>query len=165
MRHRLADFPQNDINPFPMPDISEKVYIKKTKVVTLVNNQSGETTDMIEHAREYMSLHDGAAYVKLFRYGFTVLGRLSKRGTTLLCYVMSALKPGQNTVRISQGDVVTHFSALKGGNFYSAVTNLLEWGVIARTTEPEVYYINANIVFNGDRRKAHRQTKKKNKNQ
>jgi hypothetical protein len=78
---------------------------------------------------------------------------------------MSALKPGQNTVRISQGDVVAHFSALKGGNFYSAVTNLLEWGVIARTTEPEVYYINANIVFNGDRRKAHRQTKKKNKNQ
>jgi hypothetical protein len=153
---RIKDFTAYPDNPFSVPDIVQKTHVRKSRTDQFTNKSTGEVFDLLTQAKEYVDYHDSGRYIKLFHGSIGVVADLGIRGVALLCYVMANLKPGVSVIELPRKVITAdpRYSTLRGGGYYVGITDLLSHGIIARVASAsECYYINANILFNGDRKK------------
>jgi hypothetical protein len=155
----IREFTEYTDNPFNVPDIRMKRYISKGTINQLTNKSTGEVYDIASPSKEYMDLHDPGKYIKLFSDGVGIIADLGIRGVALLCYVMENLKPGVPIIELPRKLITAdiRYKTLKGGGYYVGIADLLSHGVIARVQGAcETYFINANILFNGDRKRMYK---------
>ena len=152
---KVKDFAPYPDNPFTPQGISRKLIMAKPKYDEMVNNDTGELVQFRAKSGEYEVLRDSMKYVKLATGSAGIIADLGIRGVSLFAYIMENLKPGKSVIKLNRTEVVksSRYANLKGGGYYMGIIDLLQHGVIARGAKVNEYWINSNIVFNGDRTK------------
>lgn len=98
--------------------------------------------------------------ITVFADSVAVIADLGARGITLLCYIMSNMKPGVYMIDLPRKEITKdpRYKSLKGGGYFVAVTDLLCHGIIARVDGfREYYYINQNIISSGNKNELFKQ--------
>lgn len=158
---RFKEYPSYDKPPFDMDGLHEMTVKKKVGSGKLIPGDTGELMDAAWWGEEFVKIIDRKTYIKLFVEGQAVMSKLSSAGVLVMTEILSRLRPNTSSVRIRQAEVVGKHTNLKGAGFYKGMCELLQYGVIARSKEPNEYYINPNMFFNGDRTRVFRNNKNK----
>jgi len=101
-------------------------------------------------------LSDNAIYSKLFRGNTEVLMGLSEPAAKMFYYISEFIGANKDEVCILQEDYL-QFAGYKAKSrltYYRGVEGLLKANIIARKTGSQsCYWINPNVLYNGDRTK------------
>ena len=113
---------------------------------------------------------DIATFVKVYLDGIKQYAELSKAGATLfeIVYKEISVPSGKDKDKIDINYYIAqkHISSLSKRTFERGLNELLEKEFIYRSVVADVYYVNVNFMFNGDRMvvvKAYRRAGSKHK--
>jgi len=148
---KISDFRQYESSPFPISGMEQKVVTKPGKTATMVSGDGAEMY-LQEAGKERSIVHDQEQYVKVFKYGLDTMKHLNQRSLCLVMMIMAHIQPRRNTVELTRAKAEAFSSKLAGASYYVAVVGLLDLGVIARTSNKKTFFVNPNMIFNGDRR-------------
>jgi len=151
----ITGYPSNRENPFKETVIE---HIEEGKKVMFGTSRQadqiidGKTGDLKGHAIFAKQIKvDKARFTKIYLSSIGALTNLSKTGMRVLKYVIEALKPNQDFI-IFDLDTARESSGYKSQrSIFNGIAELLEAGIIARSKNHLIYYINPTIIFNGDR--------------
>lgn len=148
---KYRDYPLYETAPFPIAGVTEvhkKVVVDRGETIS---HSTGEVVPSVWYKGGGVAFKDVRSYVKVFTPGLQVFAQLSYAGVIVLVEVLQRLKPHQNTFEMAQAEMVKKYRSLRGAQYYRGVCELLDYGVIARSKKRNVFFINVNMFFNGDR--------------
>lgn len=156
---KVSDFEEYEENPFLKQAVAEiNVSIKRR---TIRPKKQGADTNLLlvnGHGEEYGEasfVHqkevDEGEFTKLFKEGVARISGLSARGSKVWAYVCDQLKPGSTNIHFMFTQALAHTGYKTRANVVSGLAELLEGGILARSQEPSLYFINPTIMFNGNR--------------
>ncbi len=149
---RKSKYPEHDSYPFSTKEIENVVTKKRSKEV--VNENSGEVMVLTDMSKGGVVMIDKGNYIKMFPEGMLLIERIGKRGATLLFWILKDLKVHANEVLIDPKAAIEQNKNLRGDGFYVGLRELLDYGFLAgRKGKKNIFYINGNMFFNGDRRR------------
>jgi hypothetical protein len=141
-------------NPFIEDEIFQLNTGKKTIIVgsnrkVLVDSESGEieAVTMLHKFKEV----DKEIFVKLFIGEVQSLFDLSKSGLKVFGYILQTLRINEGTIYLNIPDMMTYCNYKSKMQCYRGLTELLANKIIAMSSQPNLWFINPKIVFNGDR--------------
>jgi hypothetical protein len=148
-----SDFPKFENNPFHEGTL-ESLNIRSFPIRPkgpIVNADTGEVLTKNVYLHKQTGFADNLNAVKVFNDSCEMLSNLSVPGIKVLFYVMVNLQKGSDKVYIGPLSVkkFTGYSANK--DVYKGIAELIEKGVIAKSTEVLIYFINPNILFSGNK--------------
>lgn len=153
---QLKYYKKWDSNPF-IPGMVGTAKVGRSDVkyaqasVPILNHATGEVRTVIGNAWKVNKRQDQTEFSKLFRDGLPVLAGLSKTGMLVFLYFVSELQKKKDTVIFDPREA-SKFAGVKfKHHLYNGIRSLLDNGVIAKTMDTGVYFINPGIIFNGDR--------------
>lgn len=131
-----------------------KKKIQVGKAGSLADLETGEV-----HATEISVIRevDRTEFVKLYREGVKRSFELSPSGTKLLTYVLNVVQDHKMTDRITlhffdyQERFPGDHNKMSKATFFRGFGELLNKGFIAQSNIPNLYYINPDLFFNGDK--------------
>jgi len=141
-------------NPFLSSEIIKidqgrrQVLAGTTKNV-LVNTETGETEGITLLAR-YKEV-DKSQFVKLFINEVSMLFDLSKAGIRVFGYVLQCLQINKDEIFINIPELMKYCNYKQSNQAYKGLAELVKNKIIAMSSRYSFWYINPNIVFNGDR--------------
>jgi hypothetical protein len=147
---------ENYPETFKPEGIEERTYIRRGTEVEMADKETGDIRLFQEIDQSRRTLHDSWIYTKLFRNKNIEIRDLSVPGFNLFYYVASSLKPLQKDICINENDFLSQFGYKPGSRrlYYQAVTELIGKKVLARKAGMNrCFWINSNVLFNGDRTK------------
>jgi hypothetical protein len=150
----IRDFPQQTQNPFLdgifLRTRDRTITARTGKQLALFDHDTGEELDesVFLGVRQRV---DRAEFVKVFKAGLREWFNLSQKAFRVLNYLMDATKVGEHRIffSIKEAKEFTRYSSHV--TIQEALAELLEKRFIARTPESNLYYINPQMFFNGDR--------------
>lgn len=101
-------------------------------------------------------VHDSLPYTKFFKPGANGVKHLSIPASNLFNLICARLEINSKQICLNEDDFIDHFGYAKGSKrlFYKAVIELAGHDIIKKKAKfARCYWINANIIFNGDRTK------------
>jgi hypothetical protein len=154
----VSKLPQFEENPFietALKQIDENT-VKKTQFVNgnrgvenLVINQDGE---VIAHARFVRFIEvDEERFAKLYLSQFEAFWELSKTAIRVFGYIANNLIPNKDVVYIDMPDILKYTNYKEEKSIYKGIAELVNAGIMARSTSYIKYFINPLVFFNGDR--------------
>jgi hypothetical protein len=161
MRYKkLTQYEQHDSNPFLDHMIKEAPPIKRRVEFVGQNGRGAASTQLVnpktgEVEVEQMFFRvrkvDEEKFVKLFTARFEQLWDMSKAAMRVFGYIIQSLEPGRDRFifRMKECQETTKYVARN--TITTALSELVELGLIARTQYPNEFYINPMLVFNGSR--------------
>jgi hypothetical protein len=151
---KLQNMPKYPVSPFGFEGIELDPF-GKWKRKRFRKEGSDEVEEYSEEVRQPGEWTDTLQYVKLYlknskggKWG------LSHCGHNLFWYIITHIKPKQNFIHISEDEFLREFEYKKSSTkmYYIAVKELIERGIIAQMSgERRGFWVNHNIVFNGER--------------
>jgi predicted transcriptional regulator len=148
---RIIDYPKNEENPF----IHELLSIKrKNKIVAVARNKSvvdrltGEATDAV-----FMGIQrevDKEDFVKIFTSGMKELFDLSKNTLKVFSYLLS-ITSFDDKIFFELNHCKKYTGYTSRETIFKAIRELLQNGIIAKSLHPNMYFINPNYFYKGDR--------------
>jgi hypothetical protein len=155
----LNKFPEYDENPFMENAIQEinehsvkkKVFIKGNKsVLTQVINDNGE---IVAHSAFLKTIEvDESQFVKVYLSRFGAFYELNKSSIKVFGYILNKCIIPNKDIFYIDFDEAKAFTGYSANNIIRAgLSCLVQQGIIARSTNPYKYYLNALVFFNGDR--------------
>jgi len=148
---KISDFRQYDDSPFSVAGIDPRMVTKRGKTATMVS-PDGVEVRLKEAAQERSIMHDPQQYIKVFKYGLDTMKFLNGRALCMAMMVMEHLQPRRNTVELTRHKAGVFSPKIAGASYYIALVELLDLGVIARSRDRKTFFVNPNMIFNGDRR-------------
>jgi hypothetical protein len=151
---KISDYPTTIESPFTV-EITTKQFAPNTehKVVT---DDDGVAYAMYEIPKNKTVMHDPAAYCKHYKGTSNVLMALKEPANKMYYYIHEHLDVNRDEICILMDDYLL-FAGYKASNrlnYYRAIEGLLAANIIARKVGMgSCFYINPNIIFNGDRTK------------
>ena len=141
-------------NPFINSDIikidqERRQILAGTTKNVLVNTETGETEGITLLAR-YKEV-DKSQFVKLFINEVSVLFDLSKAGIRVFGYVLQCLRVNKDEIFINIPELIKYCKYKTTPQAYRGLAELVKNKIIAMSSRYSFWYINPNIVFNGDR--------------
>jgi hypothetical protein len=156
---KVSDFQEYEENPFLEQAVAEiNVSVKRRTIKP--KKQGADTTLLLvnglgEEYGEASFVHqtevDEQEFTKLFKEGVARIAGLSARGSKVWGYVCEQLKPGATNIHFMFTQALAHTGYKTRANVVSGLAELLEAGILARSQEPSLYFINPTIMFNGNR--------------
>ena len=156
---KVSDFEEFEENPFLKQAVAEiNVSVKRRTIRP--KKQGADTTLLLVNGlgEEYGEASfitqkevDEGEFTKLFREGVARISGLSARGSKVWGYVVEQLKPGSTNIHFMFTQALAHTGYKTRANVVSGLAELLEAGIVARSQEPSLYFINPTIMFNGNR--------------
>jgi hypothetical protein len=126
-----------------------KVITKKV-VNQLMDPKTGEVFEVLQAGEE--KVIDSLPFVKVYYEMLAFMVRTNCQATIKLSlYIMNDLEYKDSYVYLRSSEVCKDLGWKTKGPFYKAVKGLIEACVIARTEIVNLYYVNPNMVFNGNR--------------
>lgn len=143
------------------PDCPYTVELQSKLIVPNVDHKTmsdddGKLYGMYEIPKGRTIIVDNASYNKVFKGNSTVLMNMPEPAAKMFYYITERLKPNSNQICIVRDDYLKFAGYKPNGNltYYRALDGLLEANIIARMAgNTTCYWINPNIIFNGDRTK------------
>lgn len=141
-------------NPFMGIEIFEIKKGNKTVIAGstnkyLVDGQSGEAEAITLLAKKQEI--DKEEFAKVYIDQIQSLFNLSKSGIRVFAYLLSALKINKGEVYINILRVMEFCKYKQRNQAYKGLAELINNNIIAMSKDPNIWYINPNIVFNGNR--------------
>lgn len=136
--------------------ITERQITSREDERETVDTTTGEIYMMRKIPHNRMVKHDGAIYTKLFRGNITNFTELSIPAYKLFLYICNILRPNSCEVYIDSEDFLIQCGYTKTSKrvFYQAIEELaIHNTIIKKANTDKSYWINTNILFNGDRTK------------
>lgn len=152
---KITEYDTFSTSPFTV-EISSKLVAAKPDHQVIEDKATGKIYGMYEIPKNKSVPHDKASYTKLFHGNGKFLMTMPEPSYRLFTYIHDNLKANSDTICIPM-EVFLEYAGYKETNrptYYRAIEGLLKLTVLARVTgSPFCYYINPNILFNGDRTK------------
>lgn len=154
----VSKLPQFEENPFLENALKniETNTVRKTQFVNgskgvenIVSNQDGEVVGHTRFVR-YIEL-DEDKFAKVYLSQFGVFWELSKTAIRVFGYILTNLIPNKDIVYIDIQDALKYTGYREEKSLYKGIAELVNAGIIARSTSYIKYFINPMIFFNGDR--------------
>lgn len=150
--YKIKDFKEHDENPFVRDLIVPKK--RKTNVVAtknggLINYNTGEIEEDTLFLAQRKEL-DKEPFIKLFQTQLKALFGLSTTAIRVFGYLMEEMKFDDKVyIRWKKAKEFTGYKA--DTSIQRGLAELLDNAFIARTDDNNLYYINPQIFFKGDR--------------
>lgn len=146
-----------DEYPFPIEGIGKKIYTLKSDERQWADLSSGELMIVRPTDNNKEVDHDSLSYTKLFRNpSKEVLKNLSIPASNMFFMISCNIDINSKHICISEEDFASHcgYSAGSKRLYYQAIGELCVKGVLKRRSGfSRCYWVNANIIYNGDRTK------------
>lgn len=152
---KITDFETFHLSPFTV-EIGSRLIAPKVDHKVVEDKESGKMYGMYELPKGATVLHDSAKYTKLFKETSLILSSLTEPATKMFYYICEHLKVGSDEICIFKDDYLAFYSYKAANKFayYRAIEGLLKSCIIARKAgSTTCFFINPNILFNGDRTK------------
>jgi hypothetical protein len=94
---------------------------------------------------------DGAAFRKVFNGFFNQVLALSHNGKILLLYILANLGIDKEAVQVKRETVLEFMESTSDYMYKKAVRELIEREYIAKTESTDVFWINHDRMYNGNR--------------
>jgi hypothetical protein len=130
-------------------DKGKKTVIAGTTKQVLVDTDTGNV-EGITLLHKYKEI-DKEAFVKLFIKEIEALFGLSKTGLKVFGYILQSLRINEGTIYLNLIDVMAYCGYKSKMQCYRGLGELLANKIIAMSDQPNLWFINPKIVFNGDR--------------
>jgi len=115
----------------------------------VVDTTTGETTGIgLMHK---IKVVDKQQFVKLFTNEVSALFDLSKTGLKVFAYVLQALRINNDRIYINPFKVMEFCEYKTKRQVYKGLSELISSNIIAMSDEPNIWFINPTVIFNGDR--------------
>lgn len=152
----FSTLPCSSEYPFILDGIGERVYVTKEREDIVVDKNNGDLYVMKALPKTQQVAHDSKTYTKFFREAANKMNNLSVPATNMLFLIISQLEINSNFICISEDDFIEHFgySPKSKRLYYRAIVELCQLEIIRRRANfSRCYWVNANVIFNGDRTK------------
>jgi len=144
-------------NPFVEKAIQDIRIVKKTQVIRpknrdeiqMITSTDGEVTGYTAFTR-FIEV-DEERFAKVYLSQFASFWELSRAAIRVFSYILSVLKPKQDSFIFKMDDCLEHTKYKHKKDVLSGLGNLIECNIIARSNYDWEYFINPLVVFNGDR--------------
>lgn len=154
---KIGNHPKHQENPFIEKAIDEIEFKKKTQVVHSGNrsviqhivNDNGEPSGHTAFLR-YVEVDD-EQFAKVFLSQFAAFWDLTKPAIRVFGYILNQLKPDSDRFIFKMPEALKYTKYSTEASVFSGLSNLIECGMIARSTYDFEYFINPLVVFNGSR--------------
>ena len=95
--------------------------------------------------------YDNSKFVKCFSNFFLVLKDFSPADCKLISFIFENLKINQYMIRLNESDI--DYIKINRTSFFNCIKRFIEKGIIARSNDNNLYFINTNLFCNGDIKK------------
>jgi len=154
----LKKYERHDENPY-LFDMEESVQIRRKRemmypvnsevVHYVVNQNTGEIDGYSAFMR--ISEVDEQQFVKIFTRELRALWDLSKVAGRVFTYIMQCMRMNQDTIYFDVEECMEYTGYKSRRSIINGMSELIEHGIIARSTKSNIYFINPAVVFNGNR--------------
>lgn len=154
IRVKVSQVTKLEVSPFIGEDYL-KIDRKKRTIIAgstsrvLMDTDTGEV-EGITLMHKYKEV-DRTTFVKLFINEVSALFELSKAGLKTFGYILGCLEINKDTVYIYFPDLMKYADWNSTKQVYRGLGELIANKIIAPSTKPNIWFINPNILFNGDR--------------
>jgi len=149
---RVVDFPENHENPF-IPNLlitkgKKNIIIAKTDKA-IMSRETGEVEEDTLFIGTRKEL-DKDQFVKIFHSHLQAIFDLSKASLKVFSYIASVTEYGDRII-FSLEDCKKYTGYNSKETIYRSLAELLKADIIARTDASNLYFINPQIFYKGDR--------------
>lgn len=127
----------------------QPISIYENKV--LADPQSGEVAPYIVKKGERVQCRDKDGFWKMYRRAGKVYPSLKPMALKLFMYVAECLEKDKDTVFLSVRDIKEKFKVKSSSVVRKALKELMICKVIDETEDKNLWFVNINILFNGDK--------------
>ncbi|MDB5243444.1 MAG: RepA protein [Spirosoma sp.] len=154
---KLKEFEAFEENPFIEKAVDDIKIIKRTQVIRpqskdeiqMITSTEGEVTGYTAFMR-FVEV-DEERFAKVYLSQFSSFWDLSKPAIRVFGYILTVLKPRQDSFMFDMADCLTHTKYSTEKSVFEGLSSLIECGIVARGNRHYRYFINPLVVFNGDR--------------
>ena len=140
-------------NPFPIEGIKSKWRNLEAGEYLVSREDTGEAFIQRELKTAQVEV-DTLPYTKFFHSLQDIVSELTTTETKILMYIFKVLKPNKNEVTLQVQKCIEYCGWTSANNFYLGARQLIDHKIIAKSVKGNTtYWINANLLFNGDRKK------------
>lgn len=145
-----------DQYPFDIQGIGSRVYTEKKEESIAVETTTGEAFVLKRLPKSREVKHDSFPYTKFFKTAASELRNLPLPASNMLYLIISKLEINCTYICVNEEDFLSHFGySMKSKRlYYDAITSLIDAQIIKKKAGfSRCYWVNANIIYNGDRTK------------
>lgn len=154
---KIKEFEAFEENPFIEKAVNDIKVVKRTQVIRpqskdeiqMITSTDGEVTGYTAFMR-FVEV-DEERFAKVYLSQFTSFWDLSKPAIRVFGYILTVLKPKQDSFMFDMVDCLTHTKYSTEKSVFEGLSSLIECGIVARGNRHYKYFINPLVVFNGDR--------------
>jgi len=154
---KLRDLETFESNPFVEKAIEDIKIVRKTQIVKardkreiqMIVSDGGEVTGYSQFLR-FIEV-DEAQFAKVYLSQFSAFWDLSKPAIKVFSYILTVLKPNQDQFNFDIKKCLKHTGYLTDKSIFEGLSSLISNGIIARSHQHYLYFINPLVLFNGDR--------------
>jgi hypothetical protein len=151
---KIRDAERHKKNPFLSDEVLKLDTVKKTVIAgstkkILVDTDTGEAEGMTMIHR-YKEV-DKTQFVKLFIQEVESLFDLSRSGLKVFGFVLQSMRINTDEIYISMPQLMAFCGYKQKNQAYKGLSELMANKIIAMSQNPNLWFVNPNIVFNGDR--------------
>lgn len=154
---KLKQFQAFEENPFLAEAVQKMTITKRTEVnrprskkeMQMIVANDGEVTGYTTFMK-FVEV-DEERFTKVYLSQFTAFWELSKPAIRVFSYIMTVLKPKQDSFMFDMADCLAHTTYSTDKSVFEGLSSLIECGIIARGNRHYKYFINPMVAFNGDR--------------
>lgn len=148
--------------PFDVEGIKRTIRTTKEDEQKMVDPDTGEYLYVRRIPKTNEVLHDTFTYTKIFHTKQLNIKGLSTPAFYLFYYITQSLRMLQDSICIDEDVFLNEYGYSKGSRrlYYKAALELIDAKIIAkRAGSSKCFWINPNIIFNGNRIKLYKEEK------
>ncbi|WP_085537220.1 replication/maintenance protein RepL [Massilibacteroides vaginae] len=157
---KFSDFPSNSENPFMNKAIEQigqstvrryrsSTGTSKNAILHAVDTNTGQIVGHTAFIRQIEV--DEQEFIKFYLKEFKAFCGLSEKAMKIFNYVLKQLKPNTDEFLFIMPDCINDTGYKTKTSIYQGLTELIQAEVIAKGKTDVLYYINPNMIFNGNR--------------
>ena len=150
---KLSRFPKYDTNPFiNVPVSSIKLGKKTTKInYNLVPKNKSRSDLGIASITNQVNDYDKTPFIKFYEKGLLSLSKLSKSALQIVSQINNLLQYNQIHIYIVAQDIMEKCGCETDKPYHDGLADLVDKEFLARSKSPNVYFINPEMFFKGNR--------------
>ena len=151
---RLTASKKYEFNPFIEGGVLKIDKGKKTIIAggtkdVMMNTETGEVTGMalLHRVKEI----DKTQFIKIYIDEVKSLFDLSKTGIRTFNYILTCMRMNEAQIYLNIHKLVEYAEWTNTTQAYKGLGELIANSIIAPSCQPNIWFINPNVIFNGDR--------------
>ncbi len=151
---KIGKYPTAAVSPYTVELYSK--YIQPKEEHQTMYDQDGILCGVYKIPKGSVRVCDSGMYSKLFKNSGKVIANLSDSAIKLFMYIHEKLEINSDIICIMREDYLSYYGYAVNNKYayYQALEGLLAAGIITKKAGSTVcYWVNPNIIFNGDRTK------------